>query len=268
MSYSNYYAASQLFHGSMSSVMGTQLDVLMIGGEPRLLAEIWNEIEIEVKRLDKMLSRFDSESEVSQINREAGHFPVTVNDELWKILLDCRRYYEDTEGYFDITIQHFNQILFNETEQSIFFFSETMYMDLGGYGKGYALSKIKEILVRNNISKALVNFGNSSVLAVGSHPCGEYWPVGLDNPYTKERVAELKLRDNSLSTSGNMPSHPQHIVNPHTGKYAEGRKMVSVIAKDPVIAEILTTALMVAGDEQVQTISDKFDIYEKHLYKL
>lgn len=268
MSYSNYYAASQLFHGSMSSVMGTQFDVLLIGGEPHLLAAVWNEVEAEVSRLDKMLNRFDPESDVSLINREAGHYPVSVNDELWSILQNCRSYYERTDGYFDITLRDFNQVLLSEEEKSIFFFSESLHIDLGGYGKGYALSKISSILEQNAIGQALVNFGNSSVLAMGTHPCGDYWPVGLDNPYTKERVADLKLCNRSLSTSGNMPAHPEHIVNPRTGQYVEGRRMVSVVAKDPVVAEVLTTVFMVVEDDCISAIADKFDIYEKHVYKL
>lgn len=268
MSYSNYYAASQLFHGSVSSVMGTQLDVLMVGGDTSLLSSIWEKIEAEVKRLDKMLNRFDPESDVALINREAGHYPVMINDELWSILQDCRRSYELTEGYFDITLQDFGQVLLSEAERSIFFFSESLHIDLGGYGKGYALLKIKELLGQNGISKALVNFGNSSVLTIGSHPCGDYWPIGLDNPYTKERVADLHLCDHSLSISGNMPSHPRHIVNPRTGLFVEEQKMVSVVAKNPVDAEVLTTALMVAPDDRIQMIADKFEIHEKHLYKL
>ena len=86
MSYSNYYAASGLFHGSMSSVMGTQFDILMVGSDPRLLGAVWEKVESEVRRLDKMLNRFDPESEVSFVNREAGHYPVTVGEELWNIL--------------------------------------------------------------------------------------------------------------------------------------------------------------------------------------
>lgn len=268
MSYSNYYAASQLFHGSMSSVMGTQLDVLLVGGESDLLAAVWNEIEAEVVRLDKKLNQFDPESDVSRINREAGQFPVSVDTELWEILQDCKRYHASTAGYFDITIQNFNQVLLSEADKSIFFFSESLHIDLGGYGKGYALSKISCIIEQYNIEKALVNFGNSSVLAVGTHPCGEYWPISLDNPYTKERVADLKLCNRSLSTSGNMPSHPLHIINPCTGQYVADRRMVSVVAKDPVVAEVLTTALMVAGDDLIPGIADKFDIYEKHVYNL
>ena len=253
MSYSNYYAASGLFHGSMSSVMGTQFDILMVGSDPRLLGTVWEKIESEVWRLDKMLNRFDPESEVSFVNREAGHYPVTVGEELWDILQNCKRYNELTEGYFDITLQGFDQVLLTEEDKSIFFFSESLHIDLGGYGKGYALAKIRELLEENGVGKALVNFGNSSVLAVGTHPCGEYWPVG---------------RDSSLSTSGNMPSHPRHIVNPHTGTFVDDKKMVSVVAKDPVVAEILTTAFMIADDERIPLIASQFDIYEKHVYKL
>jgi thiamine biosynthesis lipoprotein len=48
----------------------------------------------------------------------------------------------------------------------------------------------------------------------------------------------------------------------------EDKKMVSVVAKDPVVAEILTTAFMICGDERVPVIASQFDIYEKHVYKL
>ena len=141
-------------------------------------------------------------------------------------------------------------------------------VDLGGIGKGYALTRIRELLEKNGVEKALVNFGNSSVLAVGSHPLGDYWPVGVDNPFTKEHMADLKLRDTSLSVSGNMPSHPRHIVNPLTGKFVEAKKMVSVVAKDPVVAEVLTTAFMVADEERIPIIASRFDIVEKQVYKL
>lgn len=268
MSYSNYYTASGLFHGSMSAIMGTQLDLLMIGKDAELLTTIWNKILKELERLALMMNRFNPKSEISLLNQTASLYPISISEELWIILQDCKRYYELTRGCFDITLQGFDQILFEEEDYSVFFLSESLQLDLGGYGKGYALSKIEVLLKEAGISNALLNFGNSSILALGKHPCGEYWPVGLDNPYTKERLADIKLCNHSLSISGNMPSHVQHIVDPRTGMFVEGKKIVSVVAKDPIVAEVLTTAFMIVEEEAIPEIASHFDVYEKQVYTL
>ncbi|MDD4588958.1 MAG: FAD:protein FMN transferase [Parabacteroides sp.] len=268
MSYSNYYTDSQLYHGSMSPVMGTELDVLLIGGEEAFLSSVWQIIQTEVVRLNGLLSCFDEDSEVSKINREASVYAVNVSDELWQLLIDCKRYYESTEGCFDITANDFSKVLLNDKDKSIYFLAETLKIDLGGIGKGYALKKISEILEREKVTRALVNFGNSSVLAVGTHPCGDYWPVGIDNPFTHERMDNLRLHDNTLTTSGNTPTHPKHIINPKTGMFVEEHKMASVIGPDPVAGEALSTALMVADEKSIPAIMKKFDLYEIHLYKL
>lgn len=269
MAYTNYYPTSRLFHGSISSIMGTQLDVLLIGGEEDFLRTVWQDLESEVVRLHKMLNRFDENSEVAHVNSEAGYYPVVVSEELWTILQDCRRYYELTKGYFDITLGDFSRMLFDETAKSVYFLSESMHIDLGGMGKGYALKKFHDIFIKNGIKCGLANFGNSSVLAVGSHPCGDYWPIGLNDPYTQQVIKVLKLKDDSLSISGNMPSHPKHIVNPLTGLYVEDHKMVSVVSADPVDAEVLTTTLMLLADEKTEKeICSNFEIREKQTYRL
>ena len=125
------------------------------------------------------------------------------------------------------------------------------------------------LIWREGLERALVNFGNSSVLAVGSHPLGESWKIGIDNPYLSgKQIGQVEIRDTSLSTSGNMPSHPRHILNPFTGEFVTERKMVSVVADDPVDAEVLTTVLMIAGPDKVPGIVSKFNIKEKHIYLL
>lgn len=268
MSYSNYYAVSGLFHGAMSGVMGTRLDLLMTGADPCNLGELWGKVESEVLRLDKMLNRFDPASEVAMLNRDAVSAPVPVGEELWAILQDCKYYHGVTDGYFDVTLQDFGRIVFRDEDKSVFFSSGSLHIDLGGYGKGYALVKIRGLLEEYGIGRALVNFGNSSVLAVGAHPYGAYWPVSLEDPFTKERVADLQLLDSSLSVSGNTPSHPRHIVNSYTGEFVEGRKMVAVVAKDPVVAEVLTTTFMIVDDKRMSGIISRFDIDEKQIYKL
>lgn len=265
MSYSNYYTTSGLFHGSFPSIMGTQFDLLMLGQDPEFLGRLWEKIESELRRLEKMLNRFDANSEVSLVNRTARSHPVAVSDELWMILQDCERCFEWTEGCFDVTLHDFHQVRLEE-DKRISFLSDAVQLDFGGYGKGYALGWIKRYLTEQGISRALVNFGNSSVLAIGTHPYGSYWPIGLDNPFTHERIVDLQLRDTALSTSGNMPSHPRHIVNPRTGAFIEGRRMVSVIAKDPVVCEVLTTAFMIADDACRARVASRFEINDENIY--
>jgi thiamine biosynthesis lipoprotein len=59
-----------------------------------------------------------------------------------------------------------------------------------------------------------------------------------------------------------------HIVDPRTGQFVKGKKMVSVVAKDPIVAEVLTTVFMIAEVEFIPEIVSHFDIYEKNIYLL
>ena len=61
-----------------------------------------------------------------------------------------------------------------------------------------------------------------------------------------------------MSTSGNSPSYSGHIVHPVTGKPNHDRKLISVVSPDPLDAEVLSTATMIATDDEISRINDKF----------
>jgi thiamine biosynthesis lipoprotein len=264
--YTNYYPASQLFHGSVQSVMGTRLDALLFGDSATALEALWQQTVHETRRLERLLSRFDAEGDLYRINRDAAFYPVTVTEELWGVLQDCRRYFELTDGCFDVTRGRFPQVEFDDRYRTVYL-KDGATVDLGGCGKGYALRRVRQLLERAGVRRALVNFGDSSVLAVGAHPHGDCWPVGVRNPYTGEPAGSFRLRDASLSVSGNTPARGAHIVRPETGHYVTGRKCVAAVAADPVEAEVLTTALMAAGREQAAGTVKRFDIKEYKIYE-
>jgi len=259
MPYSNYYKKSGLFHGSAMNLMGTRLDVVMMGDEP-VLSDVWAQIMSETERLYRMLNRFDPASEISHVNREAAVYSVKLNDELWNILTDVQKYHRLTQGYFDPSLCDFNRVILNADNKSVRFTEEKISLDLGGYGKGYAIERIREIMLRAGVSQALVNFGNSSILAVGSHPHGKYWGVGVENPFLTEQQLKIhELYNQSISTSANTPKHTGHIINPRLGKYTTERKLVSVVSTDAVEAEALSTALMVADEVSVRSMKKTFE---------
>ena len=114
------------------------------------------------------------------------------------------------------------------------------------------------ILRDGGVDCAFVDFGSSSILGIGRHPYGESWRVGLVNPYTRMSIKEISLYDMAMSTSGNTPVYSGHIRNPFTDKVYEGRKLVNVVAEDPLDAEVLSTVLMIAGDKEKEALSKEF----------
>jgi len=235
------------------------MDAVMIGDESRL-SKVWSQIMTETERLHRMLNRFDPASDISRINREAALHPVELNDELWHILTDAKKYHRQTLGYFDISLHDYHQVILNDDRRSVMFAKEDISLDLGGYAKGYAIERIREVFFREGVTQALVNFGNSSFLAVGSHPHGNYWSVGIENPLQPGQYLKIcELCNQTLSVSGNSSLHTGHIMNPHSGTYSIERKMVSAISDNAVEDEVITTALMVADEVTVSSIKKTFE---------
>jgi thiamine biosynthesis lipoprotein len=253
-------------HGSMMS-MHTAFDAILSGSE-ETTNTAWREIETMLRKMEKIMSRFDTESELYHLNAHLSKEPIAVSDELWDILTDCKRYYEKTSGLFDISLGKFDSLVFDYKEKTIFSTDERTNLDLGGYGKGYALAKIKDLLDAIGVKDALVNFGNSSITGIGHHPYGEYWPVGVENPYTETKLDDFRLKDTSLSISGNAPRHENHIVNPLNGSVARSGRMTAVISNSPVEAEVLTTVLMIADEETTKRITNNFDTTSIYIYNI
>jgi thiamine biosynthesis lipoprotein len=58
----------------------------------------------EVDRLDRLLSHYKSESELSRVNREAWPGPVKADPELFDLLEASLGYSRASAGAFDITV--------------------------------------------------------------------------------------------------------------------------------------------------------------------
>ena len=258
--------------------MGTRMDIIFWGLERRFAQSVFQQIFNEVNRLESLLSRFDEDSPVSHINADAGIQPVEVTEEVFSILAKSCQYQELTSGLFDITalpliqavknnpqnedsiakaieITGIDKMKLNQKKLTIYLDKEGMQIDLGGIGKGVALEHIERILSDKNISNAFISFGESSVLAMGHHPYGDCWKIGIRHiKDSQQNVYSLDLKDVSLSTSGNTSKELKDIVNPKTGRFPDKISTTSVVSKSPVDAEILSTALLLAGDEEKMQI--------------
>ncbi|MDD2284987.1 MAG: FAD:protein FMN transferase [Paludibacter sp.] len=258
-SYYNYYESSGLLHGSMLNIMGTRFDILIVVDNIVIGENIWNDIKFELLRLNKIFNRFDKMSEVSQVNN--CNSSCIVSAEMMKILVDCKRYHAQTLGLFDVTRKNFDNVLLVEQSKSVSFLDEDISIDFGGIAKGYAVEKINDILKKRKIKNSFCNFGNSSIYGLGANPQGDFWLVGVENPNNKDEIwGEFNLKNEALSTSGNIPLNSRHIINPFTGSYIDEKKIVCVKTKNSIDAEVLSTTLMIAKKEESKRILNNFDV--------
>lgn len=262
-----YYPEERMLHGSLPSIMGTRMDALIFCDSASYARSLWTDIADYLDRRHRQLNKFSEESEVAALAGYDEDTELHVSDSLYEILLLCRDYYLRTEKLFDITLKDFGQVRFRGPNR-ISLDRKGMRLDFGGFAKGYALRHVRTLLREAGIADAFLNFGNSALLGIGRHPCGDCWKVGVSDPYTHATVREFDLKDAALSTSGNTPFHRRHILNPLTGTYCEGKRLSAVLAEDPLDAEILSTVWLIADEAQRDRIRKKFNIMEDHLFNL
>lgn len=237
------------------SAMFTRVDVLISAdGSRDDLVYVAEKIKNELERVEAFANRFDENSELSLINRNAFINEMILSAELFNIIDECLLYNKKTLGYFDITVNSTNgykdgvaNIYLDTEKHTIKFLHPDVKLDLSGFIKGYALRAVRNLLLNENIHNALINVGNSSILALGNHPRGEGWKISFPDTKTTN---ECVLHNECLTTSGNKEQTKWPILRPQTGQPIAKKQDVSVITNDPATGEVLSTALYVATEEE------------------
>lgn len=241
--YRQYSPEESIFYAWFAA-MHTRIDIAFCYLPEDDSLYLATEIQKETLRIENLANRFNPHSVLSRVNRLACMEPVVLSDELFCILSNSLHYYDLTFGCFDISIQsgsnypdRIKQIKLHPDTKTIFFEDEKIQLDLNGYIKGYALDKALEIVKSGNCSNALINFGNSSIGALGNHPKGKGWKIKLP-----DSELSITLINQCLTNSGNAENH-KHLIQPQSGKLSPRTDTISVLTQSGVAGEILSTSL-------------------------
>lgn len=251
--------------------MHTRVELLAVGLGEEQGRGLMAEAEREVKRLERLFNRFDSRSPLAVVNMTAIGQSVKVDDELFMALELCEVFRRATAGYFDVTAADdgvdavsvgSGGYALDGKEHSVRFLREGARIDLGGFAKGYAAESVRRIFEQADVRQAVINFGNSSIVAMGHHPYGEWWPIGIEHRKVKSAVArELRLKDGAMSVSGRAESGDYHIIDPMTGNRAVGEELIVVEGRSALVAEMLSTALYAAPRNRRAAIMAQYEGY-------
>ena len=136
---------------------------------------------------------------------------------------------------------------------------EGMELDLGAVAKGYAGDVLAETVRASDIPSALLDLGQSTIMAVGTKPGGAPWRIGVVDPAQPGSCfAVVELEDCAMGTSGGYQRYFEqdgitywHILDPDTAAPARsGLASVTVVSPSAFLCDGLSTALFVMGLEE------------------
>ncbi|HEU5116404.1 MAG TPA: FAD:protein FMN transferase [Isosphaeraceae bacterium] len=247
--------------------MASWFDFRLVGSDPEHLLSVGEAMLDEVQRVERLLSRFDPSGSLARVNREAGKAPVLIERELHSILTDCLRWHRSTLGAFNpcrpregldhLPIAGFDDVLtLAEDSPRVLWLDPRFEIDLGGFGKGYALDRSARLLGPFGVDSALLEGGTSSVLARGLSEAQTPWNVAIRDPLDSLVPVDHVLLQGGLSSSATFaPGTPvSDIIDPTTGCPISVASACSVVSTSASEAEVFSTALLALGAERARAL--------------
>ncbi len=246
-------------------------------------------IDSVLTEIDKCLSLYRADSEISAFNRGREH--RFRSPYFYPVLKKADEVFRNTEGAFDPTVLPlveaygfgpkrigqpnvanldsllrlvgFQYVTFDST--SIKKTNPNVRIDLNGIAQGYSVDVIAELLESKGIQHYMVEIGGE-LRTNGQKSDGQFWTVGITNPLRPEQMhTTLKLTSRAtpgraMTTAGNYRNHYvangqvfSHIINPKTGMMEQSDLLsVTIFAPDAITADAYDTAFMVIGLEKTK----------------
>lgn len=250
------------------------------------LAAVCRKAFAAIDALEARVSNWRPDSITSEVMRQAGVAPVSVDEDLLAMLSFCRDIHAQTGGVFDPTVGPLlaawgkyretktipteaevkqalalvglNQVEIDPAAGTVYLPIKGMGLDFGGIAKGRALDEARKVLKDNGIERALLSAATSTMLAMGPPPGAEGWTVDIGHPYNGRDVAvdTLSLRNEALSTSSSREQFIEiegrrfsHIVDPRTGYPVEPMLSATVVGPTGMACDALSTAFYIMGED-------------------
>lgn len=253
------------------AAMSTRFRAVLLHADRRYAGQAAEAAFAELDRLERQLSRFVEESDVSRINRLAAGQCTTVHPDTFDCLRIAERMRCETGGIFDVAYRSAGRLAENGTgsgsgtsgarpifgdprfrlhaeKLQVEALGSGLSVDLGGIGKGFALDRMSGLLKDWELDAALLAAGTSTLLAQGIPPGQSGWALTIGSD---RRPVPWTLARGAISASGTA-ARGDHLVDPRTGRADSRHHRVWAAAPDATVADALSTAFCLMTAAEIQ----------------
>lgn len=277
-------------------LMGSRFDITIVDKDSVSAEKNIERAIAEISRIENLISEWRSDTQISEVNRNAGIRAVKVDREVFELTKRALDFSKITNGAFDISIAAIDKIWkfdgsmekmpsaetikksiekvgyqhieLDSIHSTIYLKLPGMKIGFGATGKGYAAEKGKQLLLSLGIESGIVN-ASGDMTVWGTQLDGRPWKIGISSPFESGEILKVLLLNNTaVVTSGDYQKFVEfngkyysHIINPKTGFPANGLRSVTIIGPDAEIANGISTSIMVLGKEKGLQLIKKYPDY-------
>jgi thiamine biosynthesis lipoprotein len=269
------------------STMGTGYELKLVPAPGQTLpADLKTEIDALLVQVNRRMSTYEPDSELSRFNRNPSTDWIAVSPELQQVVAEGLRISDLSNGAFDITVgplvnlwgfgpeSRRDQVPSDEAiaqaRERVGYWRlharaeppalkkdrPDLYVDLSALAKGYGVDQLADLVEAKGIHNYLVSI-SGDLRAKGLNGKGQPWTVAIERPVPGQRSVErlIRISDHAVSTAGDYRNYFEqngrrysHIINPRTGRpVLQTLVSVTVVSKLDLQADAIDTALLAAG---------------------
>lgn len=268
--------------------MGTEFRIVLYAADETIAKGAAAAAFARVEELNKKLSDYDPQSELSLLSATSGMSrPTLVSRDLGVVLQRSQQLAAASDGAFDITVGPltkmwrsarrtktfppdgrlqearaavgYRKLRYDPSTRTVELLEPNMRLDLGGIAMGYAADEALAVLKKHGITSAMIDASGDVVCSAAPPDEPKGWKIGIA-PLTESKGPPSRyvwLIDSALTTSGDAFQFVEidgkrysHIVDPKTGLGLTTRSSVTVTARDCMTADSVATAVSVLGPER------------------
>ena len=263
---------------------------LQVADAKNILQKVKNGVE----QLENIFSTGSLMSDARNLNYSEAKKWVEVDPVLLNVLSLCYDFYSISNGAFDVSDRPlydlwdntpqpdsdqiekvrnscgFDRLEIDAELKRVRFLKEGMKLDFRVIEKAYTAEVLKSLLIENGAKDSIISFDEEVILALGKHPSGDAWPVGirnLQNPAEFLHVFESSGR--CIVTAGTVFYEPdtasaksRRIISPESGLPVSGKRTVSVCGTSATLCAFIAHIWLILPEHDQSVVAEQLSDLE------